>query len=71
MSQQWKEEQRLRIIASQFGTICQMTDKRDVGKLCDSIHGLNPFTSAATEHGKLQEKHAGKKLEELEGVIVH
>ena len=48
-----------------------MTDKRDVGKLCDSIYGLNPFTSTATEHGKLQEKHGRKKLEELEGVSVH
>jgi len=50
-----------------FGEICKASERRDFGKLADSI--LNPptLTGAAIIHGQVHEASAVKKFVELTG----
>jgi hypothetical protein len=67
---QWKEERLWRVTASKFGEICKATERRDFGKMANSL--LNPptLTGDAIVHGQVHEASALKKFSEVTGKIV-
>ena len=54
-SKVWKKERQIRITASNFGSICKATDRRNFTLLATSLLNLHEFSSRATEHGKKYE----------------
>ena len=62
------DERSKRITSSMFGTICKMTDSRDVDKLTSSICHKKTVRSAAVLHGMKYEAVAIEKFEAMEGV---
>ena len=70
LSAEWREARRFRLTASNFGTICKRTEKRDTSKLCDELHNGPTFKTEAMKLGIKCERLARSKLEDMEGVTV-
>lgn len=69
-SRRWMEERRKRITASNFGTICKATERRNIAKLISGLLNPRDLNTKATAHGKKYEKIVMKKLEEREQIEV-
>ena len=69
-SKEWYENREWRITASNFGSICKATEKRDVQKMAEYM--LNPpkLSCKSVVHGKTYEKVAKSKFEELIGLKI-
>lgn len=65
----WKNTRKKLLTSSNFGLICKRK-KADCSKLIKTLLYSNELTTAAITHGKLNEKNAIKRLEELENVKV-
>ena len=70
LSTAWKEARRTRITASNFGTVCKVTERRDLDKLCATLYEDSHFRAPSTEHGIKHEPIARKKLEEQLNITV-
>ncbi|XP_074643803.1 uncharacterized protein LOC141915295 isoform X2 [Tubulanus polymorphus] len=57
-SSQWFQERQLRLTASRFGEIVSLTKRRNIDKLCKSLHDNIPLRNAAVCHGKTFESKA-------------
>ncbi|XP_048244174.1 uncharacterized protein LOC124137475 [Haliotis rufescens] len=67
----WHEERRWRLTASQFGTICKCTTRRNKTKLCEQIVSGRKLVCNSVRHGLQQEPKAIAKLEIACNVHVH
>ncbi len=54
----WHAERKFRITASNFGTVCKATEKRDISALCSSLFDPPPFRTEAVVHGNKYESKA-------------
>ncbi|XP_021365774.1 uncharacterized protein LOC110458418 [Mizuhopecten yessoensis] len=63
-SSRWFMERQWRLTASRFGDITHATNRRNMTKLCESIHSSKVFHSKSIEHGKKYETKALKKFQE-------
>ncbi|XP_071116833.1 uncharacterized protein [Haliotis cracherodii] len=67
----WHEERRWRLTASQFGTTCKCTTRRNKTKLCEQIVSGRKLVCNSVRHGLQQEPKAIAKLEIACNVQVH
>jgi hypothetical protein len=61
----WRQERCKRLSASNFGTICKSTERRDAMKLVYSLMTFKEINSASLRHGRSYESVAVKKYEEI------
>lgn len=66
-NKRWVHERMLRITSSNFGRICKATSKTDLGKFARELLKKSNIRCKATEHGKMYEKTAVFKYEEISG----
>ena len=61
----WKEQRRLRMTSSNFGTICKATERRNIVALCENILSPKDLKSPSLEYGRKYEAVAIEKYEQL------
>lgn len=66
----WHIERKYRLSSSTFGDICNMTERRDIQKLCQSLFNPPELHTPAVVHGRLNEGKARTKFQEVSSLKV-